>query len=484
MQLSNQQRDRAAGVLLGQAVGDALGVPYEFGDPVPAGAARMVGRGLGPYAPGEWSDDTQMALCIARVAAGGLPLWGDEALDEVASAFLEWRMAGATDVGIQTAGVLSRVRRGQEGLGRRMTEVSEQLARPGSAGNGALMRTAVVGISALGDPRGTAESAKRVARLTHADERCVESAVLWSEAVRVAVNLGVLDIRSGLRLIDPGRRGLWEGWIDEAENGPPARFRRNGYTVTALQAAWSAIWATRQATGPEHFEDALQTAISIGHDTDTVAAIAGGLLGARHGVSGIPADLARRVLGWPGLRSRDLVGLGLTIVSGGSASWQHGRSMLCGTAKPLAVAHPQDGSVLLGTEADLARCRDLGVTAVVSLSRIGTPELRSAGVDPGNHAEIWLVDSDDPVDNSNLAWTIADAARTVAAFRAQGERVLVHCVHAHHRTPAVALSYSRLLGVEAGEAARRIEAVIGHPVDGLLWQVALDGLCPTPEQRA
>ena len=65
--------DRAAGVLLGQACGDALGVPYELAAP-PVGEAVMKGGGLGPYEPGEWSDDTQMTLCVARVAADGLDL--------------------------------------------------------------------------------------------------------------------------------------------------------------------------------------------------------------------------------------------------------------------------------------------------------------------------------------------------------------------------------------------------------------------------
>ena len=72
MRLTTAQRDRAAGVLLGQAVGDALGVPYEFGTPPADGRPVMKGGGLGPYAPGEWSDDTQMAVCVAEVAATGV----------------------------------------------------------------------------------------------------------------------------------------------------------------------------------------------------------------------------------------------------------------------------------------------------------------------------------------------------------------------------------------------------------------------------
>ena len=68
--LSAIQCDRAAGVLLGEACGDALGVPYEFQPPIAVSERpEMRGGGLGPYAPGEYSDDTQMAVCIAEVSA-------------------------------------------------------------------------------------------------------------------------------------------------------------------------------------------------------------------------------------------------------------------------------------------------------------------------------------------------------------------------------------------------------------------------------
>ena len=84
MTLTTTQRDRAAGVLLGQACGDALGVPYEFGAPPMHDDPVMKGGGLGPYAPGEWSDDTQMAVCIARVAVTGADLTADPALNQIA----------------------------------------------------------------------------------------------------------------------------------------------------------------------------------------------------------------------------------------------------------------------------------------------------------------------------------------------------------------------------------------------------------------
>lgn len=465
MKLTTTQRNRAGGVLLGQAIGDALGVPYEFAPRIAAGRAEMIGGGLGPYAPGEWSDDTQMAVCIAEVtAAGGV----DEAA--IADRFVAWMAKGATDIGAQTASVLGRARRSPGGVLPAMLDASAEGAAADRAGNGALMRTGVVGLVALDDPERTADAARRIAALTHAHPLCVESSVLWSEAVRVAVTEGRLDVRAGLHLLPETAHADWLARIEDAEARPPESFTPNGFTVTALQAAWSAIHWTRDAEGPDHVEAALQAAIAIGNDTDTVAAIAGALLGARYGVSGLPTDLARRVHGWPGLRGRDLVGLALATT--GAPEDRFGlTSMLTGRERPLGVPHPDDPGVLLGTEADLARCAELGVTAVVSLSRVGVLDLAAAGVAPGRHAEVWLLDSDDPRDNADLSWTLADAARTVASLRDAGERVLLHCVAAEHRTPSVALAYSHLRGAPPG-ASGRIEAAVGHGVSGLLWETA------------
>ena len=459
MRLSSEQADRAGGVLLGQAIGDALGVPYEFGPPIELGTAAMIGGGLGPYAPGEWSDDTQMAVCIAQATAAGP--FGQTTLDAVVAAFVRWAREGASDIGVQTSMVLRQAMDAPENLPA-MQAAALDAAADGRAGNGALMRTSIVGLVALDDPERTAQAASDVARLTHAHHLCVESSILWSEAVRLAVVEGRLDLRAGVRLLGEDRRAFWQDAIGQAETQPPAIFGRNGFTVTALQAAWSAIHSTRHIAGPDHVEAALQAAIAIGHDTDTVAAIAGGLLGARYGVSGLKTDWTRRVHGWPGLRARDLVALALATAIGELPLDHRKSSMVTGGRPGLAVPHPDDPHVLLGTEADLARCADLGVTAVVSLSRVGADDIASTNVAPGKHVSVWLVDSDDPRKNAHLPWTIADAARTVSALREGGDRVLLHCVAAEHRTPSVALAYSALIGKSAA-AAERIEAARRPP---------------------
>lgn len=480
MHLSPTQTDRAAGVLLGQAVGDTLGVPYEFGTARfdPAAGPQMLGGGLGGYAAGEWSDDTQMAVCVAQVTATGAPV-DDDALETIADGFLRWYDDGPADIGVQTISVLARTRRRAHGIPARtaMLEASRELhERTGrTAGNGALMRTAVVGLHRLDDRVATAEAARAVARLTHWDPLAGDSCVLWSEAVRLAVTEGVLDVRAGIDLLPAARRDDWTRRVDEAETLAPRSFTPNGFTVTALQAAWSSIYRTLPAEpSPDHVAAALHTAIAIGHDTDTVAAIAGGLLGARYGVSGLPTRWTRRVHGWPGLRSHDLVRLAVLTARRGVRDrhgWP-GAERMATPQRGLALPHPSDPDVLLGTFGDLERVEELGVDAVVSLCRVGTTELAPGTVSPEDHVVAWIVDDDDPATHQHLRWALDDAARAVKELREEGRRVLLHCVAAHHRTPSVALRYAVLLGADIDEAAGQISTTLGRDIDGLLWKEA------------
>lgn len=170
MTLTPEQADRASGVLLAHAVGDALGVPYEFATP-PRGEPEMIGGGLGDLAPGEWSDDTQVSVCIARVAATGADLTSTTALDAVAAAFEGWLTGGASDVGIQTRAVLEVASRATGPAGIRLAMAAREYtaSHPHSAGNGALMRTSIVGLTRLDDREHTAAAARAIAELTHAD---------------------------------------------------------------------------------------------------------------------------------------------------------------------------------------------------------------------------------------------------------------------------------------------------------------------------
>jgi ADP-ribosylglycohydrolase len=306
--------DRVAGVLLGVAVGDALGVPYEYGSrplPGPGEQARMLGGGLGDYAPGQWSDDTEMTTVIAQVAARFPDLREEAALDAIAAGFLRWHAAGPADIGVQTDTVLSPLHGAPEaGLASRMrVRAAEVHAATGrSAGNGSLMRTAPVALAHLGDRSTIAAAARAVSALTHHDPQAGEACALWCLAIDHAVRTGELDVRAGLDLVGP----QWRGVLDEAEQSEPERFASsNGWVVAALQAAWSAIVRTGGLV------DGLQAAVRGGGDTDTVAAIAGGLLGAAHGAGAVPDEWRAAVHGWPGMRADDLTAVAGAIAAVG-----------------------------------------------------------------------------------------------------------------------------------------------------------------------
>jgi ADP-ribosyl-[dinitrogen reductase] hydrolase len=479
--MDSAMKDRAAGVLLGQGCGDALGVPYEFAAP-PTGEAVMGGGGLGSYEPGEWSDDTQMAVCIAQVLGTGVDLRSGDALDEIALAFEEWYRGGPSDVGVQTRAVLRAAAHLDGNEAERLTRAArgyQELAGR-AAGNGALMRTSVVGLSLITDRIATAQAARAIAYLTHADPLAGDACVLWSEAVRVAVTEHRLDVRAGLDLLPPEGRVQWNGWIDDAEApDAAAQLRSNGYTVTALQAAWHAIYATpipaddRDAGifACQHLQHALQAAVRIGGDTDTVAAIAGGLLGAYWGASAVPARWRRVVHGWPGgLRARDLIALGLLTAAGGKPDergWPTNPRMSYEWVQAgEGVAHPADDGVVLGTVKTIGH----GCDAVVSLCQRGAAEVPLPGNRAQDHVEVWLMDSENPEDNPNLDFVLADTAAVIADLRTEGRQVLLHCVAAEQRTPTAAAAYAVHLGQGRVDAAANVRAVL-HSARGygLLW---------------
>lgn len=466
MNLTTAQTDRACGVILASAAGDALGAGYEFGSaPLGPDGPAMIGGGLGNFAPGEWTDDTSMTWAIAEVAAKGVDLRSPEALDDISRGFLRWYDSHPPDIGIQTRRVLSDrtladMPSPADALTRAAAKLHEQTGR--TAGNGSLMRTAPVALAHLDDPTVIVEAAMAISALTHTDPRAGQACALWSLAIRYAVLEDEFDIRPGLGHLPAEARAFWAERIDEAESRDPRTFTPNGYVVTALQAAWSAIHHTPVPDEMPclHLKDALATAIAIGHDTDTVAAIAGGLLGARWGASAVPAAWRRILHGWPGAKGERLVELAQLAVTGGRPGpngWPLAERVdYAGwTGRDTAVRHPNDEGVWLGGVGALDSLPD-GVTAVVSLCLVGSDQVPD-GVE---HIPFRLIDRPEPRENPNLAFVIGDAARTVQALRDEGHVVLLHCVAAQSRTPTVAIAYAMLRGVDSETAAKGVSSAL------------------------
>lgn len=307
LELTTEQTDRAVAAILGAAGGDALGAGYEFATVDKTKTPDMIGGGLGPFAPYEWTDDTSLTWCVLDATARGQDLLAEEGLTSVAKNLRAWYESSPPDIGVTTSTVL-------RGAGKDTNVVKMMKASYDVKGvsNGSLMRTAPVALAHLDSADDCWRAANYVSALTHSSLDAREACGLWSLAIRHAILTGEFDIRSGIEFVpdEGGARTYWTAIIEEAETKQPEEFSPNGSAVRALQAAWSSVFHCQE------FEASLHEAIWIGHDTDTVASIAGALLGAKWGTSVVPLKWRENLHGYPGKTGADLEELALLTVKG------------------------------------------------------------------------------------------------------------------------------------------------------------------------
>ena len=471
--------DRAAGVMVGLACGDALGAAYEFGGPYSADMpVEMKGGGAFGWEPGEWTDDTAMAIPLLEIVESGERPRGYN-LRPAVQHWIEW-MHDAKDVGNQTSAVLGEVELAARGDYYQLDIAAETAARefqerfPDAAGNGSLMRTAPYGLVGQ-DLEYVTMTAAGQSELTHPHHDAKAACAIWSAAISHAVDTGELDLRKGLEasagvVLDEDTHRLWLSRIEEAETYPPEHFTKNGWVVQALQGAWSSIVhsGNRAENDPHHVRRALEMAVRGGGDTDTVAAIAGGLIVAAYGVSAIPLEWKRRIHGWPGWRAEELIEHAVKATRMWNEQDKDFDNAWPSTdycdysdwrATDTCIAHPHDRGVYLGGIGALNRLL-ADVDAVVSLCRIGRRQVPDS-VKREDSVSVWLVDSAAAADNQYIDFTLTEAADMVARMRKEGKTVLLHCVQAHSRTPAVGALYAaRHLGVPIDDALRNVNTVL------------------------
>jgi ADP-ribosylglycohydrolase len=283
------QAEQAKGALFGLAVGDALGAPLEFKSRQQASAA--VERGLemsggGGWAPGEWTDDTAMALCLAEcVAERGLSL----DLDDLAGRYAAWAGSGPKDIGITTRNALAGV---HDAAGARSNAQAEHERSGRTAGNGTVMRVAPLAL-AQGSREQILDAAREDARLTHWDEA--------AGSASAALCAALLALAEGS---DPqGAAGQEVGEHERLVAAMELAASRDREAVGQLASGgeggtcWVTLAVGLCALGFDSYADGVAWAISHGFDTDTNAAVAGALLGCRDGLDAIPGRWLTRLQG-------------------------------------------------------------------------------------------------------------------------------------------------------------------------------------------
>lgn len=300
MNATARWRDQVQGGLTGLLVGDALGVPYEFHPPEAIPALAEIDMLPPPdfhrthigTLPGTWSDDGAQALALldSLLDCEGLNL------THFSSRLLAWLEEGAYavdgrvfDVGVQTQHALNRLREG----------VDPRLAGPNGErdnGNGALMRVLPLALWHVGEDAELFDLAMRQCLPTHGHLRsqlCCALYCLWGRGELQGETGWDSAIRRVEQLVEtrPDLHGEWALLRNEFGNAP----KGSGYVVDSIN---STRWSLQQGTD---YASTVRAAISLGHDTDTTAAIAGGLAGVRYGLSGIPD-------GWRAwLKGRDIL---------------------------------------------------------------------------------------------------------------------------------------------------------------------------------
>lgn len=290
----------------GLLVGDAVGVPYEFGPARPAETV-VFGKldGTWHQPPGTWSDDGALALALldsivpdgpARRRGPRKPVFD---IDDQGRRALAWRDAGAYtpdlegrfDIGGTTNLALSRIAEGVPAIDAGPTNEH-------ACGNGSLMRILPVALAFrnLRYPE-LIEKAHQASRVTHGHPRCQVACAVYcvvvAELLAGAKPLPALHTAfeaAELVYLDGGTSYNKHGaaLMELIEDG---HFSGSGYVIDSFQSAWAAF------VGAEDYADAIRRAVAYGKDTDTTAAIAGGLAGAYWGWDGIPLEWRRGMRG-------------------------------------------------------------------------------------------------------------------------------------------------------------------------------------------
>ena len=277
--------NRARGALLGLAVGDAIGTTVEFksrGSFIPL--TDMVGGGPFDLLPGQWTDDTSMALCLAV----SLVEHGFDTHDQM-QRYLLWHDEGylsstgeCFDIGSATSTALERFRRtGNPVAGS---------THPDSAGNGSIMRLAPIPIHYLDTPELAIQMSAAQSKMTHRAPECLGACHLLAESLIralqgrakedvLAPSLQTLAMSNSLMRIAAG----------QYKTKSASDIKGSGYVVESLEAAFWCFWKT------DNFQDCVLLAANLGDDADTTAAVAGQLAGAFYGGSDIPSAWLKKL---------------------------------------------------------------------------------------------------------------------------------------------------------------------------------------------
>jgi ADP-ribosylglycohydrolase len=291
--------NRYRGALLGLATGDALGTTLEFKEPGTfAPIDDMEGGGPFGLKPGQWTDDTSMALCLAESL---IERQDFDPVDQL-KRYVRWYREGHLsstgylfDIGNTTRAALVRF----EETGKPFCGSTEKSA----AGNGSIMRLSPVPLFFSHSPPTAIEKSGESSRTTHGATTAVDACRYLGALIAGAVNGATKEELLSERYspaVNYWRQHPLVPDVDEVAAGSfkhrePPQIQGSGYVVSSLEAA---LWAFHKTNS---FQDGALLAVNLGDDADTTGAVYGQLAGAYYGEKGIPDEWLKK------LAMRDLI---------------------------------------------------------------------------------------------------------------------------------------------------------------------------------
>jgi ADP-ribosyl-[dinitrogen reductase] hydrolase len=288
---------RARGAMLGLVAGNQLGVPTEHLS-TPDAIRQAFPGGVTDLAPppknSPYDDDAAMALLLGESL---LATQGFDATD-VAKRWVKWMKVDGRGIGLTTKRALTLIDRGKEPFEAGRLTYQENPAR--SAGNGSVMRCIPVALRYHDDPDRLIRVSTQQAAITHADERCTWGAAAVNLAARELLHGNIYFVDEVLhRIGDRAPRVLREAMHrvprESEADLPITRPGEAGYVVHCIEIAF---WFV---THDRTLEDSLIYLAQAGGDTDTNAAVAGALLGARYGEAALPPRWLDQIVGAEGI---------------------------------------------------------------------------------------------------------------------------------------------------------------------------------------
>jgi ADP-ribosylglycohydrolase len=293
MAQNTERLDRYRGCLVGLAVGDALGTTLEFKAPGSFDPLTdLVGGGPFHLKPGQWTDDTSMALCLAESL---IEKQGFDPVDQLQK-YVRWYREGylsstgkCFDIGTTTSSALVHF----EKTGALYCEVDD----PYAAGNGSIMRLAPVPMFYSRKPKEALERSEESSRTTHGAKTCGDACRYFG-----ALLVGALNGISKEELLFDHYcpvKGYWAKHplgeeIAEIAGGSfkhknPPQILGSGYVVKSLEAALWAFYSSHS------FKEGALMAVNLGNDADTTGAVYGQIAGAYYGHEAIPGEWLNRI---------------------------------------------------------------------------------------------------------------------------------------------------------------------------------------------